>query len=289
MISRIFIFTVSIFSLGHAFGQMVDNNTKSNFKTDITYLASDQMQGRLAGSPQDKESSDYIAEQFKKAGLTPFNGQTFQTFDITQFRIATSKTLFQFHFPSGDTTLKTSLVLFRDFYPISESGMNDSVYAAPVYCGYGIHAPSLNFDSYGKLTDLKGKVFVISTGFPGDDSAPHGPMEPFAEISTKIKTAIENGATGIVFIPGSPSAEVPKGDLDRNAKTFPIPIIYLKKQFFPRFNMFLKIKTVVGAPQAKAYNVMGYKNNKKKHTIIICAHHDHLGHNEYNNSLYTGP
>jgi hypothetical protein len=34
---------------------------------------------------------------------------------------------------------------------------------------------------------------------------------------------------------------------------------------------------------------MAYKNNHKRRTVIICAHHDHLGLNEYGNSLYTGP
>lgn len=40
---------------------------------------------------------------------------------------------------------------------------------------------------------------------------------------------------------------------------------------------------------ADAHNVYAFRNNHKKNTIVICAHHDHIGINEYENSRHTGP
>jgi len=269
--------------------QKLESEIVKNLKTDITYLSTDAMQGRLAGSPEDKLAAEYIADQFKKAGLTPYNGLAFQTFDIVQFRIATSKSKFEFHFKNGDSSDVTKLTLFKEYFPLNESGMNDSIFALPVHCGFGIDAPSLGLNSYTGLGDIKGKIFIISLGFPGDDTAKKSPLIPFAEISAKIQAAIAHGAAGIVFTPGSPMAEKPKGELQRNAKTYPMPIVYMDKIFYPLNNMYVKMVTSVGAPTNKAYNVFGYRNNHKKNTVIICAHHDHLGHNEFNNSLYSGP
>lgn len=274
-----------------AFAQQKETEVVKNLKSDISFLASDDMQGRLAGSEEDKRSAEYIARQFAAAGLKPYNGNTFQTFDIIKLRIATNKCRLELHFPSGDSTIATKLVQFRDYYPVSESGMNDSAYGLPVFCGYGIEAPKLGFNSYSSLQgqDLKGKIFLIQLGFPGDDTAsPHHPMFAYTAIAEKIRTAISHGAAGVVLIPGSPKAEIPKAELERNAQTFPIPVVFLNKMLLARENMFVKIKTVIGAPKGQAYNVFGYRNNHKKQTIIICAHHDHLGHNEYGNSLYSG-
>ncbi len=287
MIKRL-IFILAFSSVVAVNAQKNEPQVVQNLKTDISYLSSEQLQGRLAGSPQDKMAAEYIAEEFKKAGLKPYNGQTFQTFDIVQLRIATNKTIFELHFPNADTFMKTKMVLFRDFYPVSESGMNDSAFGLTAFCGYGIEAPGLGINSYQNLTDLKGKIFLIMLGFPGDDTAQNSPLAPYADLGSKIETAIKYGAAGVVFTRGGPKADVPKGELQRNAKTYPIPVIFLNKELYPRINMYVKMRTAIAAPSNKAYNVMGYRNNHKKNTIIICAHHDHLGHNEFGNSLYTG-
>ena len=61
--------------------------------TSITYLASDQLEGRLTGSEGEKLSAEYIAAEFKAMGLKPLgdNGTYFQTFNITTLRMTTDK------------------------------------------------------------------------------------------------------------------------------------------------------------------------------------------------------
>src|SRR5215831_3951516 len=50
----------------------------------IKFLASDDMKGRANGSPELDRAGDYIAQQFKSAGLQPGgkNGGWFQPFEL---------------------------------------------------------------------------------------------------------------------------------------------------------------------------------------------------------------
>jgi Tol biopolymer transport system component len=53
-----------------------------SLKKHITYLSSDELQGRLTGSAGEKKAADYIASQFKALGLKTYaNNSYFQTFN----------------------------------------------------------------------------------------------------------------------------------------------------------------------------------------------------------------
>lgn len=54
----------------------------AQLKKHISFLASDQMKGRLTGSKEEKMAADYLSKQFKTLGLKPFKGNSyFQDFD----------------------------------------------------------------------------------------------------------------------------------------------------------------------------------------------------------------
>lgn len=56
---------------------------KENLKKDVSFLASEALQGRLTGSEGEKLAAEYIAERFKSLGLEPLTeeGSYFSTFD----------------------------------------------------------------------------------------------------------------------------------------------------------------------------------------------------------------
>lgn len=55
---------------------------QDKLKSHISYLASDELGGRLAGSPNEKMAADYLSKQLKTLGLKPYNGKNFiQKFD----------------------------------------------------------------------------------------------------------------------------------------------------------------------------------------------------------------
>ncbi len=59
-----------------------ENTNTELLKKHISYLASDELKGRLTGSEGEKKAAEYIASQFKSLGLKPFEGKDyFQKFD----------------------------------------------------------------------------------------------------------------------------------------------------------------------------------------------------------------
>lgn len=59
-----------------------ENVAEKNLRNHITYLASDDLQGRLAGSLGEKKASDYLVKEFKKLKLQPFPGKDYiQSFE----------------------------------------------------------------------------------------------------------------------------------------------------------------------------------------------------------------
>lgn len=56
--------------------------TEQNVSRIISTLSSDEMKGRHATSPQIKEAGDFIAGEFSKIGLTPFDEDFKQTFTL---------------------------------------------------------------------------------------------------------------------------------------------------------------------------------------------------------------
>ena len=62
-----------------------DRVTVANLKAHVSYLASDQLEGRRTGTKGEELASKYISEQFQKNGLEP-KGENgfFQTFEINE-------------------------------------------------------------------------------------------------------------------------------------------------------------------------------------------------------------
>src|SRR6266446_10288337 len=55
----------------HTASQSVSELSADRYLKDVTYLASDEMKGRGDGSPELDRAADYIAGQFRLAGLSP--------------------------------------------------------------------------------------------------------------------------------------------------------------------------------------------------------------------------
>ncbi len=61
---------------------LAQNISKKKIHQDIAYLASDKLKGRGTSSPEEKLAAEYIADEFKKAGLTALNGGYLKTFSF---------------------------------------------------------------------------------------------------------------------------------------------------------------------------------------------------------------
>ncbi len=167
----------------------------------VVYLSDDSMQGRQTGSPEHRKAAEYVAEQFKKAGLKPGAGSGYlQEVEFVSRQIVEEK---------------SSLAIVRDGAEVpiklgEEAMLNMRVDHAPtldapmVFAGYGLVIPEIKHDDLAGL-DLKGKVAVVLTGLPPGSEGPLGSHYSQARWQT-LRAA---GAIGTLQIQNPKGQDVP--------------------------------------------------------------------------------
>jgi len=182
--------------------ELVTELSPVRYLKDVTYLASDEMKGRGDGSPELDKAADYIAEQFRLAGLAPAGeGNTyFQGFEITTGAVLGAKNEFSVN--------GTNLRMNDAFVPVTFSSTAE--FEGPlVFAGYGITAPEYKYDDYSNI-DASGKIVVVFEREPQEND----PKSVFAgtgltahsSFTNKAINARLHGAKGIIFI-APPSQE----------------------------------------------------------------------------------
>jgi Peptidase family M28 len=169
----------------------------------IEYLASDSLQGRGLGTEGFAKASDYVAEQFRKAGLRPAGTSGyFQPIRFDVREIVEDK--------SGVGLLrdgKIEPVILGDEATISLRG--DPVHdidAAAAFVGYGLTVPEKGYDDLAGQ-NLKGKIAVYLNGGPADIPGPlKSHYQTAGERGKFLKAA---GAIGIATIANPKSMDIP--------------------------------------------------------------------------------
>ena len=195
--------------------------TTQELRDHISYLASEELAGRMTGTEGDSLAAEYIRKQFLSYGLLPVEGDGFQRFSITSDLVATEKNRFDI---AG-----VSVAHATDFMPLSISE-NGSAEAEVVFAGYGftIESDTLIWNDYSGV-DVKGKWVMVLRADPEVDNNASG----FAAVSNdryKAMTARDMGAAGIIFVSGEkydPADEfesLKKGDLSAG-----IPALRVKR------------------------------------------------------------
>lgn len=290
--------------------------TAAEIKEHITYLASDEMKGRLTGSQEIEKAAEYIESEFKSYGLIPlFDGKFTQTFSFISDAEAGSNNSLIIKYGSQEKVLKLS----EDFIPMSFSG-NGNVSGSLVFAGYGISAPELQYDDYAGL-DVKNKIVIVLRYNPEFDN-PHSDFENYSAFRKKASVAKEKGAAGIIFINGFyPKTE--EDDLqtlkyDRAAGIKDFPAVNVKREIiadifsssgkdlkalqekmnkdkapssFLLENATVELTADINYIEKNGLNVAGYLKGTDPvlsgEYIIIGAHFDHLGMGAIG-SLYKG-
>lgn len=282
MHKTIFTFLISLGLLINVSAQNLTGKEKKSLKriqNHVNYLASDRLEGRATGSPGEKLSAEYIAGQFKKNKVKPrgTNGNYFQEFQIVTLRMAKDSTSL---FING-----LPLFLFKDFYPISLSANRKLVDSKMLKVGYGISAPELNYDDYaGK--DVKGKVVVINISTP-DSAKAHSKFSNYLTLESRVSKAESLGASGVIFINTLDKKDNPSGEMAKNIKPSSIPVFFVINSdllYDQPGGLPVVLNSNILCITATGHNVIGYKNNKAKFTVVIGAHHDHLGMGEIKGS-----
>src|SRR5581483_4716601 len=129
-------------------------------KRDVTYLASDELEGRGVTTRGVDLAADYVAAEVKKAGLKPAaeDGSYFQPFTMAGAVLMRPAKL-RLRGPEGQ---QVQLKSGTHFQPLGVSGSGEA--RGPlVFVGYGITSKEPEIDEYAGL-DVLGKVVVILRG-----------------------------------------------------------------------------------------------------------------------------
>ena len=174
----------------------------------IKVLAADDMKGRASGSPELERAAEYIAAQFKAAGLEPggANNEWFQPFDL-QAGLEIGRTNELIVKQDGRAV---DLSLSDGYYPLavtpndSTAEPSTSLHNLPlVFAGYGITAPRLQYDDYAGV-NVSGKAVIIQSHEPqeADRSSRFNGSQPIPEstLERKAAAALSRGARVLIVI-----------------------------------------------------------------------------------------
>jgi Zn-dependent M28 family amino/carboxypeptidase len=169
----------------------------------VRFLASDELQGRLTGTPEHRKAADYVAAAFERAGLLPAGVHGY----IQPVRLNTRRLI---ESESGLALVRRGreerLELGGDAILTTRIDPAESVEAALVFAGYGLTVPELNYDDLGGL-DLRGKIAVYLSGGPAHIP---GPLRShYQSAQERYRFLGRAGAIGAVVIPNPASADIP--------------------------------------------------------------------------------
>ncbi len=119
------------------FGKVI---TTEGLKQKLSVIASAEMEGRETGTPGQKRAAAYIESEFKRMGLQPGNGQSYQQIYPVYQDVLVEKKLIV-----GGKTFEWDKDFNFSLQSISSGNWN---YTEVIFAGYGIVDPSKNINDY---------------------------------------------------------------------------------------------------------------------------------------------
>jgi hypothetical protein len=284
---------------------------------DISFLASDDLQGRSAETTGLKTASEYIAGRFQELGLQTdlFDGSPFQFFELNGSPGAIPEenhlTMIK---PDGT---RISLNLGEQFQPQS-LGSNGAFSAPVVFAGYGITASdgTISYDDYAGL-DVKGKVVLVIRKEPqgNDPNSVFNGTEPsqYAFFTSKETNAAAHGAAALILFndaaseAASPGSLLPVSGSGNAPSEEKIPTLFVRRALveawladcgksladieseidkdlqprsFELTGWTAEGKSEIARRKIPSMNVLGYlpgTGDLADEVVIVGAHFDHVG------------
>jgi hypothetical protein len=290
--------------------------TEEDLYKHLSYIASDELEGRDTGSEGQKKAADYIVKHLKEWGLQPIVDSPEGKSYLQKFNLYQSDW--------GDAYVSINgkkKEFFKDYIPSGFVLVPEQKNYETVFVGHGIKDESKD-DYQGK--DVKGKAVVFISGSTDKEDKLWGGT---AGLRKKSKIASDLGATAVFEISTLDDASFKTLVAERKAilKRFgrmsiekapsstptAVPAFTVSKQMGAellglkptKFIKFLNGKAK--APSTKSTkiavlsqrmekpletaNVMGYLEgtDKKDEVVVITAHYDHVGIDE-KGQIYNG-
>lgn len=263
----------------------------------LSVIAGDEMEGRAAGSFGQRKAADYIIQQFKRSGLQPGNGNSFeQRYTVYRHALVQNSMLvrgkkmeegrdFFFPFPANWYYARSRFAALHISRP------------EVIFAGYGVVDSANNLNDFAGL-NLKGKLVMVLNGLPPESGSPGKTGVYFY----KLQAVKERGAAGLIVLyndlyqSGFPSytwdalepadgkdaallinaSEAMGASIMRASMATTSALAKMKKGSYPvPLDINLKIRTQL----ISATNVIGMLegSERKQEYVLLTAHYDHLG------------
>lgn len=168
----------------------------NRIQANMTFLADDLLQGRQPGTKGFALASKYIETEMLSIGLQSGENNATYLQKVPLLKGVVNKAESQFIIKTGEK--ETTLTSNIDF--LLRPNLNNTiseVNAPLVFVGFGVSAPELGYDDY-KNSDVKDKIVVVFHQAPSKFA--NNERAYFGRLDTKIQTALNHGAIGIITI-----------------------------------------------------------------------------------------
>lgn len=170
---------------------------EDTLRANLTFVASDALEGRMSLENGDAVSIQWIASEFQKAGLEPAaNGSFLQPVELVEYRGDREHSYVALRRGGSEKQWK-----FPD--ALGSYHADVDVTAEVIFAGFGITAPELDYDDYQGI-DAHGKIVLIFDHEPQErdpNSVFNGTGNTrYATGRVKILNAQEHGAVGVLIV-----------------------------------------------------------------------------------------
>lgn len=273
----------------------IEHAQEQRYVEHLKFLASPELEGRGAGTAGLQRASEYIEQNFRRAGLQPIGEKHSysQSFPVrTGAKLGSRNRL-------AVEGAESPLKIGEDYRPISFSD-NGNVTAGVVFAGYGITAREFDYDDYAGL-DVRNKIVLVLRYEPSTFTKHEQGKRPnytyHSHLVNKAINARNHGAKGVLLVnldsakdeliefgrvAGPENARIPMLQLKRSIaddwlKSAGVSLASARPSALPEtFRVSLQVD--VERPQATVHNVLGYLPGKSEEYIVIGAHYDHIGY-----------
>lgn len=295
-------------------GDMNNEALAARMKRDLTYISSDECQGRGVTTKGINLAADYIAEQFKQAGLQPggIKNSYFQPFTMHGSATLGAPNSLTFR---GQLGQEIELTQGKQFQVMGLSA-NGGAAGPIVFVGFGATGTKNGYDDYQGV-DVAGKIVMVLRKVPRASTSPNSFDVPLSEyhasLVAKFENAAKHGASAVLFVndrdtassadplldfgytsASDPGAHIPavhlqrtvadsivRSSLGKSLRQIEEAIdVFLKPQSaeLPGWTAHLKTRVErVGTPAKNIIGVLPGAGPLANEIVVVGAHYDHLG------------